>query len=187
MTGAICIASGPSLTEDDLELCRKSERIVYIVNDVHNLAPWADILYAADADWWDYHEGVTKFKGQRWGNDPRCCKRWGLNLVTGTSKKVFATEEPIAYGGNSGFQIINLAYIHGHRDIWLLGYDMGYEDKKHFFGEHPQKINRTSNYKDWIERFNKAKPIMDELGLRVTNMTRKTNLDTFPKGELCAS
>jgi hypothetical protein len=84
MTGAICIASGPSLTGDDLALCKQSGRTVYAVNDVYKVAPWADVLYAADTDWWDYHQGVPDFQGERWGCDPRCCDRWGLNYIPGS-------------------------------------------------------------------------------------------------------
>jgi hypothetical protein len=110
-----------------------------------------------------------------------------LNYIPGTSNKIFALEPPIAYGKHSGFQAINLAFLHGHRDVWLLGYDMGYEpdSPKHFFGEHPQKINRVSRYDDWIEHFKKAKPIMDANGLTVVNLTRQTALDVFEKGDLC--
>lgn len=187
MTGAICIASGPSLTQDDVDLCKTSGRTIYVVNDVYTLAPWADVLYAADIDWWNHHEGAKEFNGERWGCDPRCCERWGLNLILGTSSKKFGLEPPIAYGGNSGFQALNLTYIHGHRDVWLLGYDMGFTEggDKHFFGDHPRKIDRTSNYTMFIERFKQAKPIMDANGLNVINMTPKTALNVFERGMLC--
>lgn len=183
---AICIASGPSLTKADIAKCRKTRRTVYVVNDVYKWAPWAHFLYAADTDWWNYHEGAQGFMGSKWGPDKRCCDRWGLNHIEGTSSKVFGLEKPIAYGKNSGFQAINLAFVHGHRDIWLLGYDMGLREgiPKHFFGDHPQKINRPSQYKDWIEHFKKAKPIMDEAGLKITNMTRETSLCMFDMGIL---
>lgn len=187
MTGAICIASGPSLTLHDVILCATSGRTIYVVNDAYKIAPWADVLYAADSDWWDYHEGVKEFMGERWGLDPRTCERWGLNQIAYDSKKIFATEPPIATGSNSGFQAINLAYLQGHRDIWLLGYDMGHDkgSKKHFFGEHPAKINRPSQYQDWLRHFRKAAPVMKEAGLKIVNMSRKTALDCFERGDLC--
>lgn len=186
MKAAVCIASGPSLTIEDINLCMSTGRTVYAVSNVYTIAPDADVLYAADGDWWDLHEGVRSFKGERWCTDPLTCERWGLQHMPGTSSKVFAVEPPMAYGGHSGFQAINLAYLQGHRDIWLLGYDMGYEGKKHFFGEHPQKINRTSNYNAWLKHFKKAKPLMDSAGLTITNMTRQTVLTVFDRGDLCA-
>lgn len=187
MTGAVCIASGPSLTLHDIILCAKTGREMYVVNDVYRLAPFAHHLYAGDSDWWDHHEGATSFMGERYCPDPRTCERWGLNHVPATSSKVFATELPLATGGNSGFQALNLAFLHGHRDIWLLGYDMGFEagTPKHFFGEHDRRINRTSNYPDWLDRFAKAKPLMDDAGLKVINMSRKTALECFERWNLC--
>ncbi len=181
---AICIASGPSLTQEDVNLCKNSGHSIYIVNDVYKLAPWADHLYAADRDWWDFHEGVQDFPGQKWHIDEKTCEKWGLNYIPYSSSKIFATESPIATGKNSGFQAINLAFLHGHREIWLLGYDLGFQPgtKKHFFGEHPQKINRPSQYDDWLAHYAKAKPIMEKNGLRIINMTNSTRLDIFEKG-----
>ena len=186
MIGAICIASGPSLTEADLILCKNSGRKIFIVNDVYTVAPWADVLHAADVDWWDYHKGVPDFKGEKWCINKQCSERWNLNYIPGTSKKIFATEKPIAYGKHSGFQLLNLAYLKGERDVWLLGYDMGHkpDEPKHFHGEHPQKINRVSRYDEWIKHFKKAKPLMDQAGLTVVNMTRTTALDMFERGML---
>ena len=183
---AICIASGPSLTIEDIEKCRLSGRAVYVVNDVYKVAPWGTVLYAGDGDWWDLHEGIPEFEGARWTTNDAAAKKWGLHHMPGTNQGLFHTEPPMCYGKNSGFQAINLAYLHGYRDIWLLGYDMGHEPNtpKHFFGEHPQKINRISQYPAWIEHFRKAAPIMAENGLKVTNMSRKTALECFERDTL---
>ena len=183
---AICIASGPSLTQIDVEKCRHSGRTVYAVNDVYKLAPWADILYAGDGDWWDLHKGVQDFAGERWTTNDQTAAKWGLNHMPGTSQGLFNIVPPMCYGKNSGFQAVNLAFLHGHRDIWLLGYDMGHEpgSPKHFFGEHPQKINRMSQYPAWVEHFRKAAPIMAENGLKITNMSRQTALECFERATL---
>ncbi len=183
---AICIASGPSLTLEDVEKCGGVGRTVYVVNDVYKLAPWADVLYACDEDWWTAHKGVNEFAGQRWTTSYRAASLWGLEHMPGTSSKIFATEAPMAYGKNSGFQAINLAFLQGHTDIWLLGYDMGFEPgtPKHFFGDHPRKLDRPSQYVDWVEHFRKAAPLMADAGLKITNMTRKTALECFESGDL---
>lgn len=183
---AVCIASGPSLTVEDIYKCKRSGRSIYVVNDVYKLAPWADILYAADGDWWDYHKGAEKFNGQRWTTNDQAASKWGLCHMPGTSQKTFATEEPMAYGKNSGFQAINLAFLHGHKDIWLLGYDMGFEagTKKHFFGNHPRTIDRPSVYADWIAHFKKAAPIMADNGLTIVNKSRRSALECFEMGNL---
>ena len=183
---AICIATGPSLTLCDVNKCKQSGRTIYAINDAYKLAPWADYLYACDGDWWDYHEGVKDFKGERWTTSDAAALKWGLNHAPGTPQKLFATEYPMAYGKNSGFQAINLAFLHGHRDIWLLGYDLGFEKdtKKHFFGEHPRGVDRPSQFPEWIEHYRKAAPIMKESGLSITNMTRTTALECFERDTL---
>ena len=183
---AACIASGPSLTQSDVDKCLNTGRVIYVINDVYKLAPSAHILYACDGDWWDCHKGAEDFQGQRWTTNDQAADRWGLEHMAGTSQKVFGIEPPMAYGKNSGFQAINLAFLHGHREIWILGYDMGFEQgtKKHYFGEHPRSIDRPSCYGDWIAHFRKAAPLMEENGLKITNMTRQTSLDCFERGTL---
>lgn len=181
---AICIASGPSLTLCDVEKCKRSGRVIYVINDVYKLAPWADILYACDGDWWDHHKGAVEFNGQRWTTSDAAAEKWGLAHMPGTNQKLFGIEPPMAYGKNSGFQAINLAFLHGHRDIWLLGYDMGFQagTKKHFFGDHPRPIDRPSQYGAWIKHFRNAAPIMAENGLKIINKSRETALECFERG-----
>ncbi len=183
---AICIASGPSLTQSDIDKCRGSGRVVYVVNDVYKSAPWAEVLYACDGDWWDLHKGVPGFIGDKWTVSDAAAEKWGLKHIAGTSQGLFSTVEPICYGKHSGFQAISLAAYQGHRDIWLLGYDMGFEagTKKHYFGEHPRGVARPSQYADWIEHFRKAAPLIAEAGIKITNMTRTTALDCFERGRL---
>ena len=178
---AICIASGHSLTQEDVDYCRGKGK-VYVVNDGHRLAPWADVLYAADTDWWEYHEGVTGFKGDRWTVSHEAALKYGINRIDYKPREKWSNcPDWIATGGNSGFQIINLAEIQGADKIILLGYDMGFTDKKHWFGEHPPKINRSSQYEAWIKRFNDAKPFIKA---EVINCTPNSNLKCFPIKDL---
>ncbi len=183
---AICIASGPSLTQTDIDKCRLSGRTVYVVNDVFKSVPWAGYLFAADGDWWDHHKGAQGFAGERWTINNQMADKWGLNHIEGTSSGLFSATEPICYGKHSGFQAIGLAAVHGHKDIWLLGYDLGFEPgtPKHFFGEHPRGVDRPSQYGDWIEHFNRAAPLIAEAGIKIINMTRKTALECFERGSL---
>lgn len=178
---AICIASGHSLNIKDVEYCRGKGK-VYVVNDGYKLAPWADVLYAADTDWWDYHEGVKQFNGERWTCAKASSLKYDINHIDYKPQEKWSNSSDwIATGGNSGFQIVNLAEIHGATKIILLGYDMGYTDKKHWFGEHPAKINRPSRYDEWIKRFNDAKPFIKA---EVINCTPNSNLKCFPMAKL---
>ena len=60
----VVVASGPSLTAEDVDYCRERAAVI-VVNDNYKLAPWADVLYAADPEWWDLHQGAPSFQGDR--------------------------------------------------------------------------------------------------------------------------
>ena len=177
----ICIASGESLTQKDVDYC-KGKGEVYVVSDVYKLAPWADVLYSADEQWWDYHEGAQSFKGEKWTCSLPASQKYDLNYIKYNAQAIWSYDDDvIATGGNSGFQCLNLAELHGADRIILLGYDMGYTHKKHFFGEHPARISTNSNYDDWLRRLKKAKPFIKA---EVINCTVSSRIDFFEKANL---
>ncbi len=184
---AVCIASGPSLNAADIETARKIPATFYAVNDSHRLAPWAHVLYAADLAFWRHHHGVPEFKGERVTVDSRAAARYGLTFVPGSDALVWGDyPEPIAYGGNSGFQAINLAVQRGARRIILLGYDMGpaADGKRHWFGDHPPEINRGSAYELWIKHFEQAAPLIAARGVEIINCSRETMLTCFRRATI---
>ena len=177
----VCVASGHSLKKEDIDYCKGKAKIC-VVNDCYKLAPYADLLYAADTDWWELHEGVKGFKGEKWTVSHEASKKYGINRIDYKPKEKWSNNpDYIATGGNSGFQVINLADLQGADTIILLGYDMGFTDKKHWFGEHPAKINRGSDYKDWINKFEQAKPYIKA---RIINCTPNSNLKCFEMANL---
>ena len=57
----VCIASGPSLTRDDVEYCRGRAKVL-VINTSILLAPWADAFHACDGRVWRWHkEAVQAF------------------------------------------------------------------------------------------------------------------------------
>jgi hypothetical protein len=72
--------------------------------------------------------------------------------------------------GNSGAQAINLAVHAGAWRILLLGFDMRKVDgQDHFFGAHPEPLNRVSPYDTfWKGMWSMAKDL-SELGIEVLN------------------
>ena len=61
----VCLASGPSLTPADVEYVRGKARVI-VINTTVLLAPWADVLYACDARWWQWHHKTVKgFAGMK--------------------------------------------------------------------------------------------------------------------------
>lgn len=95
----------------------------------------------------------------------------------------------IHYGGNSGYQAINLAYLWGARAIVLLGLDCkaAPDGRAHWFGQHAAPLNARQLYDNWQVRF---KPLADDLarlGVPVLNASRTTALDCFPRVALEAA
>jgi hypothetical protein len=146
------------------------------VNDTYKLATFADVLYAADSDWWEFHKGADDFSGRKITCNEATAKEYGLEYVPCKQAALWGGDDYIATGGNSGFQIVNLAELHGFNKIYLLGFDFGFTNKKHWFGDHHHSINRHSNYKEWIERFEKALPYIKA---NVVNCTPNSNLKCF--------
>lgn len=174
----ICIAPGESLTPEDVEFC-KGKAKVYVVNDCYKIAPWADVLYAADTSWWDHHKGAPEFTGQKWTVSQQAADKFKLNYIAGYNNKPWGdTQDGIATGGNSGFQALNLAALHGAQRVILLGYNYGFTHKKHYFGDHPPEINRPSNYKEWLTRLEMAAKYIK---IPVINCSRESAIKCFPR------
>lgn len=180
---AVCIASGPSLTQEDVNFCRGKAR-VYAVKECYHMAPWADVLYAADTDWWERLHGVPDFAGERWTVSWEAAEKYpDLHHIPYKSDLTWSsTMAMLATGGNSGFQALNLAVLQGASKVFLLGYDMGHGPKKHWWSGGPLKRDvRPSDYGDWIKRFAAAATLIP---VPVINCSRKTAITCFPKSTI---
>lgn len=182
---AIIIASGPSLTQQDVDYCRNKGKVV-VVNDNYILAPWANLLYAADPGWWEHHEGAPHFCGQKWTQDEASAKKYNLNWVAGNWHHGISRDPGyICYGWNSGFQALNLSFLMGAKRIILLGFDFQRTDgKRHWFGDHPGDLNKDSEYHKWIRSMELAAPRYEAAGAKIINASRATALNCFRKMKL---
>ena len=65
----VCLASGPSLTADDVEAVRLSGHPAIVVNCTFRAAPWAQVLYGMDRSFWQHYlpEIERTFAGTRVG------------------------------------------------------------------------------------------------------------------------
>lgn len=184
----VCIATGPSLTADDVDYCRGKARVIAI-NDAYTLAPWADALYATDANWWHWHRGVPEFVGPKWSLEH---SQWSRYRVMYPDVQRLQNTGPdglerqptgLKNGRNSGYAAINLAYHYGASRIVLLGYEMQRTGGRgHFFGEHPNKS--TSPYDQFRRRFQALVKPMAKSGISVVNCSRNSALEWFPKRPL---
>lgn len=180
MKTAVCIASGTSLTKEDVEYC-KGKATVYVVNNCYQIAPWADVLYACDEEWWDAYK--PEFAGSKWTININAAKKYNLNLIGHDSQALFCETEQIATGNNGGFQAINLAYLHGFRRILLLGYD--YQNSgQHWHGQHKGNLNKSPDMTRWIKHINNAYPLMVKAGLEIINCSRDTAINSIPRSTI---
>lgn len=175
----VIIGSGPSLIKEDVEYCKGKARIA-VLNDNHKIAPWADILYAADTGWWDFYEGVPEFAGAKWTQSKEAAERYGLNFVDGKWSPGISHADYIHYGYNSGFQCCNLVYIMGAKRILLLGFDMQKtNNKRHWFGNHPTPLHVSSDYLLWVKYMDRAARRYAKAGIEVINCSRETALQEY--------
>lgn len=186
----VCIATGPSLCAEDVDYVRGKARVI-AVNDGYRLAPWADVLYSSDHQWWPRYKGVPAFTGPKY-----CVARSGRNYRdrdsipkhpevqmlrnTGT-EGVEKRPDALRTIRNSGGAAINLAIHFGAVRILLLGYNMGHDNgKAHFFGNHAGLPNDSHNYQTFIRLFQTMAHPLKDMGVTVINCSRVTRLTAFP-------
>lgn len=182
MSTVVCLGSGPSLTQADVDYVRGRARVI-AVNDAIRLAPWADVLYACDGKWWSqHHASLHQFKGMRFSLTVNR-KRFPDVQRLRNAGVDGACLEPgsVKTGRNSGYQAIQLAVHIGASRVLLLGYDMmRHGGKSHFFGEHPNKWT-PSPYRSFLQVFPSIVKPLAKYGVEVINCSRVTALDCFPK------
>jgi len=176
----VLIGGGPSLTKADVDFVRHKARVIAI-NDAYRLAPWAEILYAADRSWIDAHDGVPSFMGLKYSidsKDPTTRSDWIVLRNTG----LLGLElEPtgLRAGFNSGYQAVNLAVHCGAKKIILLGYDLGpSENREHWFEDPPDRT--LSPYAEMRTAFTSLLEPLTDLGISVVNCSRRSALAVFP-------
>lgn len=187
------LASGPSMTRAQADAVRGRCRVIAVNNQgidtecdgvmVPAFAPWADILFAADAKWWRcYHDRALKFAGRK--VTVRATLPWP-EVYSLVQSDVHPTFDPrpthLVSGGNSGYMAVHLAVHLGVRRILLVGFDMreGRDRRRHWFGNHPGRLNGRGNYAGWRHAFEKFAKVLHEMNIEVLNCTVDTGLTCF--------
>ena len=180
----VCLGGGPSLTAADVEACRGQARVIAI-NDAYRQAPWADVLYACDAQWWTWHKGVPSFTGLKYSLTLPTTNAWGVQILRNDGPHGLATKpDSLRTGSNGGYQAINLAVHLGAARILLLGYDMARTGgKTHWFGEHPKR-SAPPPFGKMLQAFPTLVAPLAARGVEVFNCTPTTALKTFPRRAL---
>jgi len=183
---AILIATGPSLTEEVIETIRpyKDDFIIFGCNNSYEVVDFLDFHYACDKLWWDLHYDTFKEKYpelQSWTQAKEYKDK--LTVVEGKSDRGLSLDSSlIHWGSNSGYQLLNIAFLMGCSKFILVGYNMQAVDgKRHYFGEHPGGLSRNSPYNKFVTAFNTIQPEIKEL---IINCTPNSALTMFKFNEL---
>ena len=174
------LASGPSMNQAVADRVRAAGLPAIAINDTYQLAPWADMLYAADEAWWNRYPEALAFAG--------------LKVSVGTIKGVLRLQNTgvsgfdpdpacVRTGSNSGYQALHIAVHAGARRILLCGMNMA---GRHWFGGHPQGLANTSDalYERFRRNFGLLAPVLKAMDVDVVNVTPFSMLTCFRTAEL---
>lgn len=204
---AVLLASGPSLTPEQIEYIRPRRAFgdlwVGGVNDAYRICPFLDLLYAADDGWWQHH--ADSLAVAPWtikacyvpsGGEGRertpadiaaMRERLDLRCIPGTQAPgISLNPSTVHLGQHSGFQLLNIAIQAGAKRIILLGFDYRLADDgaRHWFGDHPAHLNRDSPYQRFMYELEHAAPGIRDAGVEVVNCSPGSALRCFPHARL---
>jgi len=186
----VCIASGPSLTRDDVALVERAGHPILGINNAYQVCDKLTYHYACDQSWWHRHYPYTQARTRKFCTEERtnAPAPSEVEQMKRGHTECFSHKWPIlCTGKNGGFQALNLAYLLGYGRIILLGYDMqGTSGSLHWHEDHAfqgAKNPKEGTFKEWRRIFNKmASEILSVV--EVLNATRQTALECFPKIKL---
>lgn len=170
------LASGPSMSQAVADQVRAAGAPAIAINNTYLLAPWADMLYAADAAWWAAHPAAADFDGLRVTvQDVRGTLKLRCSGPDGFDPHPGAVRS----GGHSGHQAVHIAMHAGASRIILCGFDMR---GSHWHGEHPFPLRNADAgaYGRWVDQFAELRNSAISLGIEIVNATPGSALTCFP-------
>lgn len=172
------LASGESMSKAVADTVRDAELPAIVVNTTFRLAPWADLLYAADREWWTHesHADAFRFAGLKVSvSEVRGVLLMRHDGLTGLSDE----PDTLRTGSNSGYQALHIAVHGGARRVLLCGFNF---TGSHWHGRHPHGLRETAeeHYARWRGHFDTMLPALQARGVEVLNCTPKSKLTAFP-------
>lgn len=175
------------MRREDADYVRGKARTI-VINSTYRLAPWADLLYACDAKWWDWNPtAATEFTGMKFAMDQRSARHQGVQIIqNGGVSGLSKIPTHLRNGHNSGYQVLNLAFLMGVSRIVLLGYDMqpGPNGETHWHGDHKSPTPLSIVVPRWLKHFETVAKELAAAGVNVINCTRETALTCFERQPL---
>lgn len=194
----VCVASGPSLTQADVNYCAGKAPVVAI-NDAIRLCPWADVFYSGAREWWTPESVAMRDRlgfaglsirlawneGTGWNQMRKGVTPAGVIVVGNTGDDGLETRpDAVRTYKNSGGAAINVAVHLGASKIVLLGYDMQVDKagRHHFCDAGP--IRHHSPYVNFRSLLATMVNPLRALGVEVVNCSRTTALTCFTRKPL---
>lgn len=87
----------------------------------------------------------------------------------------------LLYGNNSGLVALNFAYFLGCKQIFLYGFDMGFEDKKHWYDEYEWAAKGNHMYPAFSRQFDTVAKFLEGQGVEVFNVSPSSKLECFKR------
>jgi hypothetical protein len=189
MKTGIILASGPSLTQAQIDYALATGHHVMAINATYQKALTATTVYCGDfLTWKEYIADIRKrFKGEMWSQDSTSCARWpDIHRVRAANRDGLGKDGLIHLGGNSGTQAVNLLYTWGFKKIVLVGFDMclGPNGEKHHHDDHPKPLVQALVFSEWKHKLEWVARDLKKEGIDVVNCSLRTELSCFRLGRL---
>lgn len=173
------MASGPSMSAEIADMVCGLPAIV--TNSTFRLAPWAWMLYAADAAWWNHpsNKDAQDFAGLKVSVE----RAHGVHWIKHAGRIGYSDDPTCIHSvGNSGAQAIQIAMKSGAKKVILCGFDM---QGCHWHGPHPEGLRGTSRggYERWLAMFDQVAPLF-KAKADIVNCTPDSALKCFRMGVL---
>ena len=184
----VVVASGPSLTDEQITLIEHSVVFTIAVNNSYAKLQHPDVVYACDYLWWKLNHMKAKQnipRRQLWTQDRAAAEQFQLSHIQWEGKDGLG-KRGLRVNGNSGAGAINLAYHFGVRRILLIGMDMklGLNGEKHWHPDHPKPMVQGQQFEEWRKKMGVLAADLKTEGVTVVNCTPGSALTCFPMGDL---
>jgi len=194
----VCIATGPSLTLQQIDTARDKGFTLFACNNAIFQAPDADLLYGCNHEWWAYYwDDVKNLPCEKWTTSTIAATTHGINWIAERHAPGLSTDPKVIHHGHgSGYSLVSMAFRAGADRIVLLGYDLKYapdydpanrdpgSSHRHFFGEYPESMRHWPSVKVekgvHVELRDLYGEIKSQNLVEVVNCTPGSAMDCFP-------
>ena len=170
------LATGPSLTIEDVHLVYTAGFILVGVNSIWKMVPHVDILYAGDHRYWKAYIDDIEAAGivaKRYSRSSRAEKEYDAKYVKTKLGKDY----------NSGELAVEFAIQRGSERVVMLGFDASVQQGLHCHGAHDKTPNpNPDRARRWLKQFDripKHYPNAD-----VVNCSRRTRIKSIKRALL---